>query len=181
MFQNLLSAVQTRITASDSHIQYMDEDWGQLDYYHESPPVKFPACLLDIEQTSWNKQGLYVQDGVIYLSIRIADIRIANTSRSAPTGQRTYASTLWYILSNIHRGLNGWRPQEYPQFGTLARISTQRIKRDDGIREYLVIYSCTCTDDSSKTLYYNIADPAVADHQFHTTPPTITLTPEQPQ
>ncbi len=174
MITELLTAIADRLAATEPNLKYIDEDWGQLDYYQESPPVKFPACLLEWQQTSWNNQGRYVQDGVINLSVRVADMPLSGTGLRGSEAQKVKAMALWLILGNIYTALSGWRPAE-SIYGPLSRVSTRRIKRDDGIREFEMVFTCAVTDRTAQTQYYNIADPAVAAAQFHTVPPAQVL------
>jgi len=174
MINDLLSAIAARLASVEPNLKYIDQDWGQLDFYQESPPVKFPACLLECQQTSWNNQGRYLQDGIINLSVRVADLPVANTSLRAPAAQKSRAAAIWVILQNIHIALYGWRP-DGSQFGPLSRVSTRRVKRDDGIREFEMVFICTVTDHSAETQFYNIADPEVAAAQFNTVPPDKVL------
>lgn len=175
MINDILTAIQTRIALKEPNLKYMDEDWGQLDYYQENPPVKFPCILLELQQASWKNQSQKVQDGVLNISIRVADLKQSNTSHKAPDTQKAKAAAIWLILENIHKALHGWRPATYPEFGALTRISSRRVKRDDGIREFEVVYSTLCTDDSAMTQYYNIADPEVSEEMFQIEPPGVGL------
>lgn len=47
-------------------LQYVDENWGQLDYYSQQPPVKYPCCLVDVGTIAWVNQGNKQQEGKKY-------------------------------------------------------------------------------------------------------------------
>ena len=47
----LLDSIKTKISEI-SEIKYIDENWGQLDYYSAHPPVQWPCCLIDISDNS---------------------------------------------------------------------------------------------------------------------------------
>ena len=172
MINDILTTIMARLKAVEPNIKYLDEDWGQLDYYNDSPPVKWPCCLLELLQVPWSNQGRLVQDGLLNISVRVADIRQSNTSFSAPDNQKAKAAAIWMVLENIHIALHGWCPEDNSQFGILTRLSSRKVKRDDGIREFEVIYCCRVIDDSATHHFYNIADPDVASDQFDTVPPT---------
>ena len=161
MINDILNAVMARLNEKEPNLKYMDEDWGQLDYYQENIPVKFPACLLELQQTSWKNQSQKVQDGILTISIRVADLKLSNTNFKAPSAQKTKAAAIWIVIENIHKALHGWRPLD-SEFGTLTRISTRRIKRDDGIREFELLYSALCTDASAMTQQYGSAEPELS-------------------
>ena len=161
MINEILTAIMDRLAIKEPNLKYMDEDWGQLDYYQESPPVKFPCMLLELQQASWKNQSQKVQDGEILISIRVADLKLSNTSYRAPAGQLAKAAAIWLILENIHKALHGWRPVAYPEFGALTRVSSRKVKRDDGIREFEVIYSTLCTDVSAMSQQYYTGGPLI--------------------
>lgn len=175
MINDILTAITERLSEKEPHLKYIDEDWGQLDYYQENPPVKFPCVLLELQQANWRNQSQKVQDGVLSISIRVADIRLSNTSLRAPAVQKDRAAAIWLILQNIHTALHGWRPGRFPEFGVLTRVSSRRVKRDDGIREFEVVYTTQCSDSSAVTRYYNAADPDVASQQFNADTPVLNL------
>ncbi|MFZ4707499.1 MAG: hypothetical protein ACOYMF_15985 [Bacteroidales bacterium] len=178
MINDILTFIKARLSDKEPNLKYLDEDWGQLDYFHEHPPVKFPCVLLELQQANWKNQSKLVQDGELMITLRISDLRLSNTSLGAPDTQKTRAAAIWIILENIHRALHGWRPADQDVFGTLTRISTRRVKRDDGMREFEVVYCLMCLDKSATEQYYNIADPVVAYEQFDTVPPVPEVTTE---
>jgi hypothetical protein len=165
MINDVLTAIAKKLIA-DPLIKHIDEDWGQLDFYTENPPVKFPCVLLEIQQVPWNTEGNKVQDGIMNISITVADMKLSNTSYNAPTTQKTHAAAIWTILQNIHKALHGWRPvittgTPLPDFKSLTRISTRKIKRDDGIRQFEVVYAVHCQDSSPYSVHYANPKPTV--------------------
>jgi hypothetical protein len=170
MINDILKLIMERLTEKEPNIRYMDEDWGQLDYYNDNPPVRWPALLLELQGANWLNQSQKVQDAPLMIALTVADIKTANTSWKAPATQKASAAAIWIVLENIHKALHGWKPA-HRQFGALSRVSTRRVKRDDGIRQFEVIYSCLCIDDSAMREVYNIADPVIAEEMFDTVPP----------
>lgn len=142
----LLKSVQERIEAKVTALKYIDEDWGQLDYYSQNPPVKYPCCLFDIGEVSWTNQGKKQQSGIATILVTIANLKLTNTSSKAPAAQRNAAWSIHSeILKPIHQALHGFAP--IPSAGLLYRKRTQRVKRNDGIQEYLITYQCTVVGD----------------------------------
>lgn len=140
--QELLKSVQERIQAKVTALNYVDEDWGQLDYYGTNMPVKWPCCLFDIGEISWTNQGKKQQSGIATVLITVANLKLGNTSSKAPATQRNVAWSIHsQILKPVHQALHGFAP--IPSAGLFYRKRTQRIKRNDGIQEYLVTYQCT--------------------------------------
>ena len=171
MINDILTLIQNRLAETQRTIRYMDENWGQLDYYNDNPPVQWPCVLLELQSASWRNQAKRVQDGELRITLTVADIKTANTSYRAPAMQKQTSAAIWILLSNIHKALHGWCPGA--EFGTMARLSTQRVRREDGIRQFDVTYSCLCTDASAMETIYNIADEEVADTIFNTVPPVV--------
>ncbi len=174
MINDILKLIMERLTEKEPNIRYMDEDWGQLDYYNDNPPVRWPALLLELQGANWLNQSQKVQDAPLMIALTVADVKSTNTSLRAPATQKATAAAIWIVLENIHKALQGWKPADR-QFGALSRVSTRRVKRDDGIRQFEVVYSCHCTDASAMDQYYNIADPEVASEQFGIIPPKANL------
>ena len=163
MINDVLTAIAKKLSA-DTLIKHIDEDWGQLDFYTDNPPVKFPCVLLEIQQIPWSNEGNKVQDGIMNISVTVADIKMSNTSYNAPGAQKTKAAAIWTILENINKALHGWRPvittgTPLPDFKSLTRISTRKIKRDDGIRQFEVIYAVHCQDASLHSTHFAVPKP----------------------
>ncbi|MEI6898275.1 MAG: hypothetical protein WCL00_00225 [Bacteroidota bacterium] len=144
----LIEDLKERLLQEVPAAKYIDEDWGQLDYYNPNQPVKWPCILLDITQIPWTNEGKHVQLGVAAVSIKVADMRLSNTNVKAPESQRTKAASFFDILDDIHKALHGWTAGS--QYGPLTRLMTRKIGRDDGIREFELIYATEITDDSAK-------------------------------
>lgn len=182
MINDILNLVTTRLNTEISGIKYIDQDWGQLDYYNDSPPVAWPCVLIELQGGNWRDQAKKVQDAVLSISLTVADIRDSNTSFKSPTAQKERANQIWVLLENIHKALHGWKPQlvegSTTVYGTLSRVSNRKLKRDDGIRQFEIIYSFGCVDSSALEPIYNIADPVVSQEQFNIDPPGFEVVPE---
>ena len=148
MIYGVLRALQEKLSQDVPAIKYIDEDWGQLDYYADNPPIKFPAVLVEIGQAQWKNQGRLSQDGQMMVSLMVADMKLNNTSGRAPEAQKTGSKSIWQMLNDIHVSLHGWNPQ-IEGFGLFSRVSSRRIKREDGIREIEVVYAIGFTDHSA--------------------------------
>lgn len=149
MINDILTIIMERLQANVEQLQYIDEDWGQLDFYSANLPAKFPAALVEIQNVPWRNQGAKAQDGTVSVSINIAALKLTNTNPKAPASQREKASSIWQIAEKVHRALHGWRNELYPEIGVLTRTSSKRVKRDDGIRQIELIYSCVYLDTSA--------------------------------
>jgi len=148
--KELIDDIKTRIEPVTG-LKYVDEDWGQLDYYSGGPPVKFPCALVDIGQVQWSDNGNQVQIGTGSVIIRIADQRISNSNVKAPVAQKTKSLSFFDLIMYIHQKLHGWSGAK--NNGPLTRVAYKKVKRDDGIREVEMIYAVEITDDSARKIY----------------------------
>ncbi len=141
----IINSIQTKIAAISS-IKYVDENWGQLDYYSSHPPVQFPCVLIDILNSNFSNIGMDKtvtpqnrQMASFNLEIRISDVKLTNSSAKAPTIQQNLARGIFDLLEDVHTQIQGFEPTD--MCGKLIRSSINKVHRDDGIREYVVIYS----------------------------------------
>jgi len=149
MINDILTIIMERLQANVEQLKYIDEDWGQLDFHSVNPPSKFPAALVEIQNVPWRNQGAKAQDGTVSVSINIAALKLTNTNPKAPASQREKAASIWLIAEKVHQALHGWRDSRYPDIGVLTRTSSRRVKRDDGIRQIELLYSCVYFDASA--------------------------------
>jgi hypothetical protein len=133
--------IQNRLAQQVPALRYIDEDWGQLDYYEGHPPVQFPCALIDCGDIAVTQMGGRVMLDKISVVIRIADLRLSNTSNAAPQTQKTAAYQLFETLQQVICALHGYTgsPDVY---GRLVRTAGQRIRRKDGIKMYELTFEC---------------------------------------
>ena len=132
-------------------LKYVDEDWGQLDYYSPNFPVQWPCILIDISAANFDNIGqdktatpMQRQIADSRISLTIANLKLTKTSGNAPATQKTQARSIWLLIKKVHEILHGVNATETS--GKLIRTGLQRVKRDDGIQEYTVVYSLTKTN-----------------------------------
>jgi hypothetical protein len=143
----LIQQFQTQLQTNVPKLLYIDEDWGQLDYYDKFPPVKFPCALIDIQNGQFSNDGELRQRGVLTVVVKLYLLRLSNTSNGAPQGQKDNAKKGWKVYKDTNKALHG---QNFLSegFGTPVRQSMQRIKRPDGVYERDIIYTIGVVDDS---------------------------------
>ncbi|WP_271783884.1 hypothetical protein [Aquimarina algiphila] len=148
---DILKNTQKQIADTIPELQYVDEDWGQIDYYSTNMPVKWPLALIDITDANFSNLGMdrtktpiQRQIGKIFISITIANLKLTNTSYRAPQQQKDDAWKIWEVIGRIHEELHGWNPTLMA--GKLIRESFNRVKRDDGVQEYKIVFSTTLKD-----------------------------------
>ena len=143
--KDTLLAIQNKIAAV-AGINYADEDWGQLDDYGQRPPVQWPCCLIDFSGAQYSDIGIDKkaspqnrQEGTGTVTLVFANLKLTNTSAKAPEAQKDVAYLLSGVMEEAHKVIQGFKPAA--NCGALIRSSFRRIKRDDGIQQYQVIYT----------------------------------------
>lgn len=140
----LLNDIRDKLQATGL-FRYIDDDWGQLDDYSSRPPAKWPCALVDIVEAKTEDLGRGVQSLDCSILIRVADLRISNTSEQAPSKQKEQAAELFEIAQTIFAQLHGWHMSD-SNYGTLSRVGFRRMHRDDGIREYHILFRSLVRD-----------------------------------
>ena len=90
----LLEKIQQKVSEI-TELKYIDENWGQLDYYSPNMPVQYPCTLIDVQQVQYSNIGkdltktpLQRQIAQVQIKITIANMRLTNTSLQAPRRQK---------------------------------------------------------------------------------------------
>jgi len=145
--EKLLQDVQARLLQKVPALKYVDEDWGQLDYYAPNHPVKWPCGLVDATEATWENEGKLVQLGLVQVKIRVADLKLSNSSGAAPQGQKDKAFAIFATLREVYKALHGWSGDDH--YSKLIRTRSSRIKRNDGVRIYETMFTCKLKDASA--------------------------------
>lgn len=143
----VVMTIQSRTEAQVAALKYVDEDWGQLDYYSPNPPVKWPCALIDVISVQWSNYGKKGQLGLARIRVRLADLRTSNSSGKAPAGQKAASNSFYTLTQNVFKALHGWSGADH--YSALMRESEGRIKRDDGIKEHAMIFTTQIKDSSA--------------------------------
>jgi hypothetical protein len=146
--KQLLTDIQTRLQAYVPQLAYIDEDWGQMDYYSVAQPVKFPCALINIGTIVYTDQGKGVQTGIGTVIITVADIKLTNSSANAPLLQKQAAWKVYDTIQSVHQALHGWTGS--PFYGPLTRTQLHRRKNDEGINLFDVVFTVSIRDDSAR-------------------------------
>lgn len=131
IIRQILIDIQNRLQAEVPALRYIDEDWGQLEY--PQPPVQWPCALIDIDGFNYQQLGELEQRGEGNIYIRIADLRLSNTSGQAPEYQKQKSVELFQTLAAVHKALHGFTAGSY---SAMIRQSLVRVRRNDTTREY---------------------------------------------
>src|SRR5690625_6617264 len=93
--KEVLEAIQKQINDGVESINYVDEDWGQLDFYGPQIPVKWPCVLINIAGANFSNIGRdnnltppnrQIADQTVELDRK--STRLTNSSYKAPNTQK---------------------------------------------------------------------------------------------
>ncbi len=148
--KTILKNIQEKLSEV-TELKYIDENWGQLDYYSPNMPVKWPCCLIDINDVNFTNQGIdrtkepnNRQIGKATIRLTLANLKLSNTSMQAPQTQKNQAWLIWDLAQKIHEKLHGFYPES--NSSKMLRQSLRRSVRDDGVQEYFITYSVEFTN-----------------------------------
>ncbi|WP_108821063.1 hypothetical protein [Dysgonomonas sp. Marseille-P4361] len=142
----LIEAIQDRLEAQVPELQYIDDDWGQMDDYAQ-PPVKYPCALIEVQDAEYTDEGELRQRGVVLVTVKLYFMRLSNTSNRAPKSQKIEAHKNWAICTKVNQALHG---QDFIKNG-FAKLTRKRMsppKRQDGIYNRNITYSVGFLDES---------------------------------
>ena len=141
----ILSKIQDRLSAEVKELKYIDEDWGQMDVMQ--PPVKYPACIIDIPEGNYTNSGELVQQGTLTVVVKCYNLKLTNSSHAAPQRQKDYNKQFWELQKKINKVLHG---VDFigNNYGVLIRNIFRKPKREDGLSTFEIYYTIQLTDTS---------------------------------
>lgn len=159
----VISTAQARLIAQVEALKDVNEDWGQLDNYSPNFPVKWPCALIDVLDVQWSNTGKKIQMGLAQIRVKIADLRLSNSSKAAPSGQKDKSNSFYILTQQVYSALHGWRGADH--YSAFIRISERRVQRDDGVKEHWMIFTTEIKDISAMaamtTLLPNTVSPEI--------------------
>lgn len=145
LIQNIITTTVNKLSEA-AVLKYQDENWGQLQFFGEQCPVQWPCALVDVSSAQFSNIGKQRgkvpeerQQGILTLEITVGNIKLTNTSGRAPKSQVRVGLSIWEIVNEVNKVLQGWNPNR--QTGGFIRTAIQSITRDDGIQEKKIVYT----------------------------------------
>jgi len=142
--KQIIQDIQNRLMQKVSALKYVDQDWGQMDFWREHP-VKYPCALIDIQSAQYTNDGNFIQRGTVIVVIRLFDLKLSNSSNGAPNNQKENAKKIWQLIEDVNKAVHG---QNFLQegYGLPVREQMRRTKREDGCYQTELYYSIQFTD-----------------------------------
>lgn len=135
--KDILLAVMQRLKEKVPDLQYIAEDWGQLDFYEERPPVKFPCALLSVSNAAFTSETYTVRQVQLTFQVRVADAPAVSGTMSAPESYRQRAFAIFDLMDEIGAALYGF---ETDAFSAIEQKAITNYSREDAIREYAMTF-----------------------------------------
>ena len=130
-----LQSIQNHIAENLKKIEYVDADWGQLEYYGSEIPVKWPCVLISDGTANYSNTGKdhrktpeNRQQGKVMIELTVANLKLTNSSFRAPALQKQQAFGIHHLIKELHEVIHGWKPTK--NSGALIRVNSINTKRD---------------------------------------------------
>lgn len=159
--KQIVISVQNHLAEQVSALKYVDQDWGQMDFY-EHAPLKFPAALIDVQNVEYSDAGELIQYASVTVVIRLFDLRMGGSSTKATDDAKERAGKIWQLIEDVNRVMHG---QSFigRGYGRFMRRQLRRSKRSDGCYQTELVYTIQFTDESCRVERERVgATPAIA-------------------
>jgi hypothetical protein len=153
----LFLAVQERLKEKATGVNWVDQNFGQLDNFDIKPAVNFPCALIDITGLQYEDLTNGAQKANGRIVITIGTTPFTNSSAVTPVSQREKAIQYYEIEHAVHKALHNWVP--VPGFEKLLRRNMDKQEREDAIRERVVVFDCGYRDCGAVLVKTRIATP----------------------
>lgn len=127
--------IQNRLKDRAPSLQYIDKNWGQLNM--PQPPVKWPCCLLDIEDIQFSELSGTMRLATATLSLVLADQH--STRSSGDAQHREDAYSILDTIEEVIEALEGYRVPETTQ--GLTRTQLRKSYTDKSYDVYALGYT----------------------------------------
>ncbi|MCC2590345.1 hypothetical protein [Chryseobacterium sp. MFBS3-17] len=132
-------------------LKYINENWGQLNFYGSEVPVQWPCALIRHTTAQYSNIGkdrqakpVNRQEGILNIEITVAYLKLTNTSKRAPALQKKQGFRIWETVEKVHEVLQGFSAAA--NLGGLVRTNTNNVLRDDGVQEVRITYTAGAHD-----------------------------------
>ncbi len=145
--KEILTAVMERLQNEIPDLRYIAEDWGQLDYYDDAPPVRFPCALVSMGNLSFESETYGLRRARMTILIRVADAPSVSGTMAAPDDYRRRAFAIFDLMERVGNCLYGFGGVD---FNEIEQQGITRYSREDRIREYAMTFTTEYAVDSEE-------------------------------
>jgi hypothetical protein len=140
MTQEIIKAILDKITEIEE-FKYVAENWGQLDFFGDNAPLKYPCCLIEFGNITYSNEGQKTQRAIADISITIANVIAHNTSTKAPEYHLSTNLNFYNLLDVLQKNVHGWHPPCQSVQGNLTRTKVTKLPKRSGLKAAVVNYS----------------------------------------
>lgn len=135
--RHVLESITGRLLEEVPELRYVAEDWGQLDFYEDKPPVKFPCALVSVSNIKFESQTAGVRYATMTVLIRVADAPSVSGTMAAPKEYRDRAFSILDLMDRIGNALYAFGGEDFDE---LEQREITHYGREDAIREYAMTF-----------------------------------------
>lgn len=154
---NLFEALLVRLATEVTALQYIEQDFGQLENYEIRPAVAWPCALIDIEEFKYTDNvgnNSQIAEGIV--SIRLGMVKYTDANNLTPTLIRESAYDYYNLENDVYKTLQGWNA---PGFGKFKRRASGTERREDDIRVRIIKLAVSFTDNSAVPIKTSVPRP----------------------
>lgn len=152
MLKEVFKDIQERLKTIPG-FRYIGEDWGQLNF--EQPPVDWPCALIDLGEVAYTSAGQGRQQTEATVNITIADLRYNGLTPNLPQPDQDKAFEIFDLIDKVNTCLHGTGGEHYSR---LCRVSLKKILREDAVREFIMTYKFSYTDDTAMPAFTQLTN-----------------------
>jgi len=142
--KQLIQNIQERLVQEVTAMNYVDQDWGQMDFFTD-PPVQFPCALIDVQLAQYTNNADHIQQGTANVIIRLFNRKMDAGNPEELNEAIEDARNIWQLMEEVNKALHGqnFLPEGY---GLPMRQQMQKSKREDGYNQTELHYAVQFTD-----------------------------------
>lgn len=162
--QEIIKSVLDKIDKIQE-FKYVAENWGQLDFFGDNAPVKYPCCLVEFGKIIYTNEGELTQRAIADITLTVANLITHNTSTKSPEYHLATNLNFYDLIDLLQKNIHGWKPECQSVQGNLTRNGFSKQPKRNGLKIGTVIYSLEFVDNT-----------ASVEHQTLCKTPTISIT-----
>lgn len=148
--------IQDRIKTEVPEVKWVDQDFGQLEFYKERPAVVMPCVLIDMDDTDYEDESAKIQTGDAKIIIRLCYPAYTDAASVRQQNQKETALQYYNIEHKLNKALHTWCDDEF--FTPMMRRKATTEKRDDNLRVRAIRYVFNFNDNTAMEIPVQIID-----------------------
>lgn len=139
----------SNLVAPVTGINWVDQDWGQLDDPNVRPAVQFPCVLIAIDLPRTEDIGQNKQNCNARINLRIGFTYAGEAAHSSPEVVKARALAYYAQVKNVYKAVQG---QRIGATRPLKRVSQMENIRPDKVKLVDMTFEMTFIDSSAASV-----------------------------